>query len=107
MASPWGSGTRSGTARWPVKIPVTSAALSLILAAMPRPAIAEPAPQTEAEREAIALYQEGVELARQQRWKEAENRFERVVAIRAAPPALFALGRAEIENGKFATAKTT
>jgi hypothetical protein len=108
MASPWGSGTRAGTARRPVKIRVTSAALSLVLAAMPRPAIAaDPATQTDAERKALALYQEGLDLARQQRWKEAENRFERVVAIRAAPPALFALGRAEIENGKFATAKTT
>jgi hypothetical protein len=108
MASPRGSGTRSGTGRWPARFPVTFAALSVVLAAIPRPAIAaDPATPTDAERKAIALYQEGVELARQQRWKEAENRFERVVAIRAAPPALFALGRAEIENGKFATAKTT
>jgi hypothetical protein len=82
--------------------------LSLILTAVPGPAIAaDSESHTDADRKALALYQEGIELARQQRWKEAENRFERVVAIRAAPPALFALGRAEIENGKFATAKTT
>jgi hypothetical protein len=71
------------------------------------PSLADTAAPTEAEQKAMALYQEGLDLARQLRWKEAENRFERVVAIRSAPPALFALGRAEIENGKFATARVT
>lgn len=61
----------------------------------------------DAERQAIDLYREGVSLAREGRWKEAESRFERVTAIRAAPPVLFALGRAQIENGRFATAKAT
>lgn len=61
----------------------------------------------EAEERALSLYKEGVQFAREGRWKEAETRFEQVTTIRAAPPALFALARAQIENGKFASAKST
>ena len=61
----------------------------------------------EAEERALSLYKEGVQFAREGRWKEAETRFEQVTEIRAAPPALFALARAQIENGKFASAKST
>jgi hypothetical protein len=73
-----------------------------------RAATAEgPALSQEAEQHALSLYREGVDLAREGRWKQAEDHFERVARIRAAPPVLFALARAQIENGKFATAKGT
>jgi hypothetical protein len=65
------------------------------------------ASRADPESRARADYVEGVALAGQKQWQEAEQRFARVVAFRPAPPALLALGRAEIENGKLATAKAT
>jgi hypothetical protein len=52
-----------------------------------------------------ALYREGVELAHAGRWAEAVGRFREVVAIRAAPPALYTLAQAEEHIGKLASAK--
>ncbi len=57
------------------------------------------------ERERSALYAEGVAFANAGRWDEAAKRFRQVVAIRAAPPALFTLAQAEEHLGQLATAE--
>jgi hypothetical protein len=87
-------------ARWP---------LIAALITVPRLASAAGDGQTseDAERERSAAYTEGVALANAGRWEEAEKRFRRVVAIRAAPPALFTLGQAEEHTGELATAERT
>ena len=59
------------------------------------------------EEERRALYQQGLELAEAGRWKEAVERFRRVVEIRSAPKALFTLAEAEEKAGLLATAKAT
>jgi hypothetical protein len=59
------------------------------------------------EEERTALYREGVLLAEGDRWGDALQRFERVVAIRSAPPALVALATAQEKVGKLASAKRT
>jgi hypothetical protein len=48
-----------------------------------------------------------VELANAGRWTEAITRFREVIAIRAAPAALYALAQAEEHTGKPATAERT
>jgi hypothetical protein len=77
--------------------------------AVPRVAFAagDPPAGDDAERERTTAYAEGVALANAGRWEEAEKRFRRVVAIRAAPPALFTLGQAEEHTGELASAERT
>ena len=64
-------------------------------------------PDRDKEHERTALYREGVALAEAGRWDEALKRFEKVVAIRSAPPALVALATAQEKAGKIASAKHT
>jgi hypothetical protein len=59
------------------------------------------------EEERTALYREGVLLAEGGRWSDALQKFEKVVAIRSAPPALVALATAQEKVGKLASAKRT
>lgn len=59
------------------------------------------------EEERTALYREGVALAEAGRWNDALQKFEKVVAIRSAPPALIALATAQEKVGKLASAKRT
>jgi hypothetical protein len=59
------------------------------------------------EEERTALYREGLALAEDGRWDEALQKFEKVVAIRSAPPALVALATAHERVGKLASAKRT
>jgi tetratricopeptide (TPR) repeat protein len=59
------------------------------------------------EEERTALYREGVALAEAGRWYEALEKFQKVVAIRSAPPALVALATAQEKVGKLVSAKRT
>jgi tetratricopeptide (TPR) repeat protein len=84
----------------------------LLLAAAPALAQAQSAgdiapPSGAREQERTALYRQGLALAEEGRWSEALVKFELVVAIRAAPPALVALARAQEEVGRLALAKRT
>jgi len=56
------------------------------------------------EEERTALYKQGVALADAGRWAEAVQKFQQVVAIRSAAPALFTLGQAEEHVGHLARA---
>src|SRR5262249_45198642 len=49
----------------------------------------------------------GVALAQAGQWEAARAKFERVVALRSAPRALFALATAQEKLGRFASAKKT
>jgi hypothetical protein len=87
-------------------------AIALLLVAVSGAARAQPAtnpapPSVAREQERTSLYREGVALAEEGRWSEALVKFELVVAIRAAPPALVALARAQEELGRLALAKRT
>ena len=62
-------------------------------------------PAAEAQR--TSLYQEGKALTLAERWGEAIEKFEQVVAIRSAPPALYALALAQERAGRLASAKKT
>ena len=64
-------------------------------------------PDRAKEQERTSLYREGVSLAEAGRWDEELKRFERVVAIRSAPPALVALATAQEKTDKLASAKRT
>lgn len=59
------------------------------------------------EAERTALFEEGVELAAQNRWREAAEKFEQVVAIRSAPRARYTLGEAQEKSGLLASAKAS
>jgi tetratricopeptide (TPR) repeat protein len=86
--------------------------IALLLVAAPAlaqaPSGGDTAPPSGArEQERTALYRQGLALAEEGRWSEALVKFELVVAIRAAPPALVALARAQEEVGRLALAKRT
>jgi len=86
--------------------------IALLLIATPTLAQAQPSadtapPSGAREQERTALYRQGLALAEEGRWSEALVKFELVVAIRAAPPALVALARAQEEVGRLALAKRT
>ena len=59
------------------------------------------------EKQRSALYKEGLAFAETGRWNEALLKFQKVVAIRSAPPALIALATAQEKSGQFASAKKT
>jgi tetratricopeptide (TPR) repeat protein len=85
-------------------------ALALLLCAAATPARAqspEGARDPAAEERRTALYKEGKALTSAERWGEAIEKFEQVVAIRSAPPALYALALAQERAGRLATAKKT
>src|SRR3954466_7796473 len=85
------------------------AAGMLAMSAVASPALgqAETRPTAVREEERTALYQEGLALAETGRWEDALSKFEKVVAIRSAPRALFALARAEEKSGRWTRAKRT
>jgi hypothetical protein len=81
------------------------AALSLVLFVEPARAQGR-APVADArEQERAALYKAGLALAQAGRWDQALAKFQEVVAIRSAAPALVALATAQEKLGKFASAK--
>jgi hypothetical protein len=80
----------------------------LLVLARAATAYAQPAaPAGAGEEQRTALYREGVALAESGRWPEALAKFEQVVRIRSAPPALLALGTAQVHVGQLVAAKHT
>lgn len=61
--------------------------------------------RADAEADRTALYKEGMALAEKGDWKEAAEKFRKVVEIRAAPKALFTLAQAEEHLGRLVAAK--
>ncbi len=68
---------------------------------------AQPANKTSkaVEDERSQLYQDGIKLAEKGNWKDAVEKFRRVVQLRPAPAALFTLAEAEQKVGRLATAR--
>ena len=89
----------------PMPSPVAVAVASAILIAT-LPAQAQPG-SSDREDERSALYRVGVAQADAGRWAEAVETFNKVIAIRSAPPALFTLGQAEEHLGHLVSADRT
>src|SRR4029453_3287796 len=66
---------------------------TLCLLACPGVATAQPKGSGSEEDERTRVYQEGVDLAGKNQWKEALEKFERVNEIRKAPKSLFTMAQ--------------
>ncbi|WP_437592225.1 hypothetical protein [Sorangium sp. So ce1000] len=75
--------------------------LTAALCAAPAPVAAQSAADVAVARE---IFIEGSELARQGRWEEARERYERSLAIKRAPITLYSLGVAQQQTGQLVEA---
>lgn len=78
-----------------------SLAAALLLAAAPRPAVAQGTGDVTAAR---VLFVQGAKLAREGRWEEARALYARSLAIKATPLTRYSLGVAQKETGHLADA---